>query len=86
MLDENKKVFTEKRNFCTNPVKKGKGPDVYFKNMVYEDKDTQKRVKELAEKDEVKYMEKVKARMKKSGGEYKPTFMPCGPQEYVELY
>ncbi len=85
VLDENKHVLTEKRNMYPSPVKQGKGPDVYFQNMVEEDKETQKRVKELAEKDKEEYKEKVKGRKKGAQTEYKQSFKPTGPQEYQEM-
>lgn len=86
-LDENKHVRTEPRNMFPKSGKKGKGPDVYFKNMVYEDADTQKRVREIADKDHQQYIERAKSRKKgaQSADGYKAQFRPTGPQEYVEL-
>ena len=56
--------------------------------MVKEDKDTQKRVKELADKDQEDYIARSKSRHKGAPGapEFKVAFKPTGPQEYKELY
>ena len=68
-------------------IKTGHSPDVYFSNSMLEDKETQKRIKEMAKKDEEEYLEKARSRKKgaKSAVEYKAAFKPTGPQEYKDL-
>ena len=68
-----------------SPVKQGKGPDVYFMDMVKEDKETQKRVQELSKKEHEEYIARSKGRQKKDATDYKASFKPTGPQEYKEL-
>lgn len=69
-------------------IRKGKSPDVYFSNSMIEDKQTQKRLEEMALKDEEIYLAKAKSRKKgaKTAEEYKIPFKPTGPQEYKDLY
>jgi hypothetical protein len=71
----------------SSPVKSGKGPDVYFSNMSAMDKDTQKRITAMSIADQEEYIEKSKMRHKGAKGapEFKQSFKPTGPQEYVEL-
>jgi len=67
-------------------VRSGHGPDVYFQDMVKENKQTQERVESLAKKDQEEYINRAKKRMKGAPKEdYKPSFKPTGPQLYKEL-
>jgi hypothetical protein len=87
LLDENKHVLTEKRNFYAKPVRSGKGPDVYFSNMTAMDRATEKKLKEFAISDQEAYLKLAKSRKKGSADapEFKAAFKPTGPQEYAEL-
>ncbi len=55
--------------------------------MTAEDKETQKKLKELAEKDKQEYLAKARSRHKGAEGapEYKLSFKPAGPNEYKDL-
>ena len=60
VLDDAGKVIFEKRNFVTNPLKSGKTADVYFSNMLKEDKKTVERLKNGTIQDYNDKIEKVK--------------------------
>ncbi len=88
---EDRKVITEPRGIFTKPLKRGNGPDVYFINGFKEEKETLKKLEEIAKKEREDLLRKVKGR--KKGGEesnnnntFKANFKPSGPQEYKDLY
>jgi hypothetical protein len=87
---EDKRVITEPRGVFTKPAKKGIAPDAFFSNAFKEDKDTLKKVKEMAEKEREDYMKVVKGRKKGGGDEsnqvFRANFKPTGPQEYKDFY
>lgn len=88
---EDKRVITEPRGIFTKVMKKGKGPDAFFSNGFKEDKDTLKKVRELAEKEKEEYMKVVKSRKKGGAAEdsdqvFRANFKPTGPQEYKDFY
>jgi len=77
------KIKTENRNIFVAPLKKGRGPDVYFSPVEPESLDTIERYKQLNEKDRKRELDKVQQRKEKKAS---IVFKPGGPQETFSFY
>ena len=77
------KVINEKRGIFTTIGKSGKGPDVYFKNMVTMDPHSQELLKKGFKEDQQKLFAKVKAR--KEQGVIIP-FKPADVHHYKDYF
>ena len=77
------KIITENRNVFVAPLKKGKGPDVYFSPVEPDSLETIEKYKELNKKDKKKELEKVQQRKENKAG---IVFKPGGPQETFSFY
>lgn len=78
-----RKVITEKRGIYTQPVKKGKGPDVYFEPIAPLNNAQLEELKKKKEEEDAKYKEIVKQRKEKKAV---IRFKPAGPQEVIGFY
>jgi hypothetical protein len=81
-----KNVITDPRGIYTNPGRKGKGVDVYFKNDFKIEENTLKKLEDAADKDKNDILEKVKNSKNKNTENFKPNFKPGGPQYYKDFY
>ena len=77
------KIITENRNIFVAPLKKGKGPDVYFSPVEPDSLETIEKYKQWNEKDKKKELEKVQQRKENKAG---IVFKPGGPQETFSFY
>ena len=77
------KIKTENRNVFVAPLKKGKGPDVYFSPVEPEPPETIEKHKELNEIDKKRELDKVQKRKENKAG---IVFKPGGPQETFSFY
>jgi hypothetical protein len=77
------KIKTENRNVFVAPLKKGKGPDVYFSPVEPESLETIEKYKEMNKKDKQKELDKVQDRKEKKAN---IVFKPGGPQETFSFY
>ena len=77
------KIITENRNVFVAPLKKGKGPDVYFSPVEPDSLETIEKYKKLNKKDKKKELEKVQQRKENKAG---IVFKPGGPQETFSFY
>ena len=77
------KIKTENRNVFVAPLKKGKGPDVYFSPVEPEPPETIEKHKELNEIDRKRELDKVQKRKENKAG---IVFKPGGPQETFSFY
>ena len=79
-----RKVIIEKRGIYTQPIKSGKGPDVYFEPIEPLSKEQLDEIKQKKKEEDDKYLEIVRQRREKKGGMM--TFKPGGPQEVTGFY
>lgn len=77
------KIKTENRNIFVAPLKKGKGPDVYFSPVEPESQDTIDKYKAMNEVDKKNELKKVQQRKENKAN---ITFKPAGPQETFSFY
>ena len=77
------KIITENRNVFVAPLKKGKGPDVYFSPVEPESQDTIDKYKTMNESDKKNELKKVQQRKENKAN---ITFKPGGPQETFGFY
>ena len=77
------KIKTENRNIFVAPLKKGKGPDVYFSPVEPESQDTIDKYKTMNESDKKNELKKVQQRKENKAN---ITFKPGGPQETFGFY
>ena len=77
------KIKTENRNIFVAPLKKGKGPDVYFLRVEPESMETIEKYKTMNEFDRKKELNKVQQRKENKAS---ITFKPAGPQETFSFY
>jgi hypothetical protein len=77
------KIKTENRNVFVAPLKKGKGPDVYFSPVEPESQDTIDKYKTMNESDKKNELKKVQQRKENKAN---ITFKPAGPQETFSFY
>jgi len=77
------KIKTENRNIFVAPLKKGKGPDVYFSPVEPESQDTIEKYKAMNESDKKNQLKKVQQRKENKAN---ITFKPAGPQETFSFY
>ena len=77
------KIKTENRNIFVAPLKKGKGPDVYFLRVEPESMETIEKYKTMNEFDRKKELKKVQQRKENKAS---ITFKPAGPQETFSFY
>ena len=77
------KIKTENRNIFVAPLKKGKGPDVYFSPVEPESQDTIDKYKAMNEVDKKNELKKVQQRKENKAS---ITFKPAGPQETFSFY
>lgn len=78
-----RKVITEKRGIYTQPMKKGRGPDVYFEPIALLTNDQLNQMKKQREEEDAKYKEIVQQRKEKKAV---IRFKPGGPQEVTGFY
>ena len=77
------KIKTENRNIFVAPLKKGKGPDVYFSPVEPDSQDTIEKYKAMNESDKKNELKKVQQRKENKAN---ITFKPAGPQETFSFY
>ena len=77
------KIKTENRNIFVAPLKKGRGPDVYFSPVEPESFDTIEKYKQMNEEDKKKELNKVRQRKENKAN---IIFKPSGPQETFSFY
>ncbi len=82
ILDDMGKVLFENRNVVINPLKSGKAGDVYFTNILVEDKNVQAKIKQGTIND---YNEKIaKVKKSKENKDYKANFFPASVKHFPD--
>ena len=77
------KIRTENRNIFVSPLRKGKGPEVYFERVEPESQETIDKHKTMNERDYKELLNIVNRRKEKTP---KIEFRPGGPQETFSFY